>query len=400
MRKDIIKRFEILQGTNVKYVRTFIIALIIFVGLVIADFVILFHSVKSRMVAGGGDDLYGLLRNLYFLFFAFLVLFFIILAYIFIKISENQADTRNLNIQLQSIAGIYVTAYLLDLNTDTFEEIVSTDDVRAMLLGKQDHAKDTLKVIMDIRTGEQSRKNLMKFIDFSTLDERMEDMKTITQEFLNENNKWCRARFVTVDKNDDGSIHRVMWMVEVIDEEKRQRDNLQYLSETDRMTGILNRGGGESKVREMLENGRCGMFCLMDADKFKSINDNYGHGVGDKVLIAIADCLKQSFRGNDIVLRLGGDEFAAFAPTVMEEKIGRPIIERFFDNIDNINIPELGDRKINISMGVTFYQPGDSYSFDELYKRADRGTYLSKKHEGNYATFVDKQEETDKNADS
>ena len=178
-----------------------------------------------------------------------------------------------------------------------------------------------------------------------------------------------------------------MWMVEVIDEEKRQRDNLQMLSETDRMTGILNRGGGEAKIREMLDSGRSGMFCLMDADKFKSINDNYGHGVGDKVLIEIANCLKKSFRDNDIVLRLGGDEFAAYAPTVLNEKVGQQIIDRFFYNIDLINIPELKDRKICISMGVAFYKPEDDFSFDELYKRADHGTYISKKHEGNYVTF-------------
>ena len=114
-----------------------------------------------------------------------------------------------------------------------------------------------------------------------------------------------------------------------------------------------------------LVDGKGGMFMLMDVDKFKSINDNYGHDVGDKVLIAIADCLKKSFRDNDIVMRLGGDEFAAYAPTVLNEKVGQQIIDRFFDNIDKIKIPELGDRKICISMGVAFYHPNDEYSFDD-----------------------------------
>ena len=133
------------------------------------------------------------------------------------------------------------------------------------------------------------------------------------------------------------------------------------------------------------------MFCLMDADKFKSINDNYGHGVGDKVLIEIANCLKKSFRDNDIVMRLGGDEFAAYAPTVLNEKTGQQIIDRFFYNIDNINIPELEDRKICISMGVVFYKPDDELTFDELYKKADQGTYISKKHEGNYVSYYNEE---------
>lgn len=333
------------------------------------------------------NALYGPLKIIYFLFFFVLLIFLGVITVFFTKLNRRRDETEHLNIQLKSISGIYKTAHLLDLNTDTFEEIISNEQIRSLLKNGHEHAMDTLKLIMDMRTADLSKRNVAQFLDFSTLDKRLENVKTIAIEFLNVDNQWCRGRFITVDKNDDGTIHRVLWMVEVIDEEKRQRDNLQMLSETDRMTGILNRGGGEAKIREMLDSGRTGMFCLMDADKFKSINDNYGHGVGDKVLIEIANCLKKSFRDNDIVLRLGGDEFAAYAPTVLNETVGQQIIDRFFDNINLIKIPELKDRKICISMGVAFYKPGDDYSFDELYKRADHGTYISKKHEGNYVTF-------------
>ena len=56
------------------------------------------------------------------------------------------------------------------------------------------------------------------------------------------------------------------------------------------------------------------MFCLIDCDKFKSINDTYGHSVGDKVIIAVAEKLRKTCRDSDVVLRLGGDEFAIFMP--------------------------------------------------------------------------------------
>lgn len=337
------------------------------------------------------NSLYGPLKIIYFLFFIVLIMFIIVITAFFLKINRRRIESDNLNTQLKSISSIYRTAHLIDLNTDTFEEIISTDEIRALLINGQEHAMDTLKLIMDMKCAELSKRAVAQFLDFSSLDERLETAKTIAIEFLNDNNKWCRGRFITVDKNDDGTLHRVLWMVEVIDEEKRQRDNLQMLSETDRMTGILNRGGGEAKIREMMDSGRSGMFCLLDADKFKSINDNYGHGVGDKVLIEIANCLKKSFRDNDIVLRLGGDEFAAYAPTVVNENVGQQIIDRFFYNINEIKIPELKDRKICISMGVAFFKPDDDCSFDELYKRADHGTYISKKHEGNYVTFEGKE---------
>ena len=332
-------------------------------------------------------ELFVKLNSLYLVFFIVLALFIVVATAIFININKKHEESENLNILLRSVSGIYAIVYLIDMNFDTYEEIVSTDSVRQLLGNDQNHAMDTLKIVMDIKAGEMSKRNINEFIDHTTLEERLAVTGTITQEFLDDRNMWCRGRFVAVDYNEDNTLHRVLWMVEVIDEEKRQSDKLLVLSETDRMTGILNRGGGEAKIREMLEDGRSGMFCLMDADKFKSINDNYGHGVGDKVLIAIADCLKKSFRGNDIVLRLGGDEFAAYAPTVLNEQVARGIIDRFFDNINQIKIPELIDHPIYISMGVAFYKPEDNYSFDELYKRADHGTYLSKKHEGNYVVF-------------
>ena len=135
------------------------------------------------------------------------------------------------------------------------------------------------------------------------------------------------------------------------------------------------------------------MFILLDADKFKSINDTYGHGVGDRVIIEIANCLKRAFRENDVVMRLGGDEFAAFAPLVFGTEGGSIILERFFDQINLVSIPELRDRKIEVSVGAAFYQEEDEYSFEELYKRADGCTYVSKKHKGNYVTFYTEPEE-------
>ncbi len=337
------------------------------------------------------DSLY---RSLIIIYIVLSIVIVVILgsAIVFLmQLYKRSLERDNLNTQLKAISSIYAFAYMIDLNWDTYEEIISNEVMRALLVDEQKHAMDTLKLIMNMYIDESSKRNVKSFLDFATLDERLSDMVTVTQEFLTSNNTWYRARFISIDRNDDGTLRRVMLAVEVIDEEKRQRDRLQILSETDRMTGILNRGGGEAKIREMLDGGRSGMFCLMDADKFKSINDNYGHGVGDKVLIEIANCLKKSFRDNDIVMRLGGDEFAAYAPTVLNEKTGQQIIDRFFYNIDNINIPELEDRKICISMGVVFYKPDDELTFDELYKKADQGTYISKKHEGNYVSYYNEE---------
>ncbi len=140
-------------------------------------------------------------------------------------------------------------------------------------------------------------------------------------------------------------------------------------------------------VCKMLAAGRGGLFLLMDVDKFKSVNDTFGHEVGDKVLIAIANAMRASFRKQDVIMRLGGDEFAVYVPGVYDEATAEPIIKRLFDRIYEDSPPELGERKISVSVGATFYRDNDRFSFSDLYKKADAGTYESKAFATSHVTF-------------
>lgn len=170
---------------------------------------------------------------------------------------------------------------------------------------------------------------------------------------------------------------------------KRMETELFYLSQTDALTKINNRGSGERRIELLLKKGECGMFCLFDADKFKSINDNFGHAVGDEVLIEIAKAMKRAFRGNDIIMRLGGDEFAIFAVGITDKKIGAMCIERFFACINEISIKALRDRKIAVSLGAVL-AGGTGETFDHLYTQADELLYECKKLPGSQYSFYQK----------
>ena len=166
-----------------------------------------------------------------------------------------------------------------------------------------------------------------------------------------------------------------------------------YLSETDRMTGICNRGCGERKISEMLDKHIGGLLCLIDCDKFKAINDTYGHAVGDSVIIAVAETLQNSCRENDIVLRLGGDEFAMYIPGLLDRQAADLFTERVFAAISSIQIPEMGTKQIYVSMGASFCLEDEEISFDRLYKEADEAMYQSKKVEGYCVTFYKHEKE-------
>ena len=157
------------------------------------------------------------------------------------------------------------------------------------------------------------------------------------------------------------------------------------------MTGLCNRGSGERRINEFLRERTAGLLCLLDCDKFKAVNDTYGHSVGDKVIIAVAESLQKSCRENDVLLRLGGDEFAIFMPGLLDKKTAEKFFARLFENVGEIAIEEMQGKHVEISLGACFYDGSEFVSFDQLYRNADRAMYQSKKKQGYSATIYDGQ---------
>lgn len=178
--------------------------------------------------------------------------------------------------------------------------------------------------------------------------------------------------------------------MECIDEQKKREDKLLYLAQTDTMTGVSNRRSGEKMIERVLNNKISGMMCLVDCDKFKSINDTYGHMAGDEVIIAIAHTLQKSCRDKDIVMRLGGDEFALYIPGVTNRKCANSFFKRLFENLKQIHVESIQNHPIVLSLGACFFDGKEDLSFDELYCRADSAMYESKKMDGFSATIFRK----------
>ena len=298
----------------------------------------------------------------------------------------NEMEQKKL---LASAASIYVSMHVLDLKKDEIETLSSAEHITNLVNGRKKGVARILTDVMMQLTDDEYLEDMLDFINFRTLDERMEGINTITLEFLGTHTGWCRARFIVVERDEIGRIQRLLWVVENINSEKKKSNQLVYLSETDLMTGIRNRGAGEQKIKELISSNHPGIFFLLDADKFKTINDSYGHTVGDKVLIALADCLKESFRDSDVIMRLGGDEFAVFAPGITDKSLAIGIVKRLFHRVEHICIPELSGHKITVSLGIAFKKEDDGLDFDSLYHKADICTYESKKATGNAYTILE-----------
>lgn len=288
-----------------------------------------------------------------------------------------------------ALAGVYLSMHMIEMATGEVRVIkASPFIIDSMYEAEKLYFPNQIRHVMDRLANEKYKDSVFEFTDISTLNDRMKGRNTISHEFLGNVSGWCKERFIRVDDNEDGTLNHVIYAVEVIDEEKRRENRLLYLSETDLMTGIRNRGSGESEIKKHIDNGVYGMFCMLDCDKFKSINDTYGHAVGDEVIIAVAKALQSECGKDDILLRLGGDEFAMYFPQLIDRMKAEIITEAILNSIRKIFIPELCGTKIEVSMGAAFYMAGDDVDFEKIYRNADSAMYESKKIKGSYVTFA------------
>ena len=145
----------------------------------------------------------------------------------------------------------------------------------------------------------------------------------------------------------------------------------------DPLTGVHNRRGFDRVCEEWLHGGRAQfVLAVFDVDAFKQINDTHGHPMGDRVLVALAEKLKATFREGDIVARFGGDEFAVLAAGLTL----RQAESRFRSVLAMLpGVSPMPDQQppLTMSCGVAECSAGDTK--DSLAQRADQALYDAKK---------------------
>ncbi|MBP5074307.1 diguanylate cyclase [Pseudomonas chlororaphis] len=157
-------------------------------------------------------------------------------------------------------------------------------------------------------------------------------------------------------------------------EEQRQKALI------DPLTGLPNRAAWserlEHEVAQWQQHGNTLLLAMLDLDHFKSINDNYGHLAGDKVLKIIAGVLRKRLRGNDFIARFGGEEFVLLMPDTTLT-IGARLAETLRAAIEACPFHFKGERvTITMSIGMSAFKPGERS--DLVLKRADQALYRAK----------------------
>jgi len=179
-----------------------------------------------------------------------------------------------------------------------------------------------------------------------------------------------------------------------ITEQKRLEDELAEQARSDPLTGLFNRRAffemAEAEASRLRRHGGVAALLLLDIDHFKSINDEYGHPVGDRALRALAQHCRQSLRAHDAIGRIGGEEFAVLLPT-MSLAGAAEVAERLRLGISRLALPANdGTFGFTVSIGIAPLSISDG-GFAACLSAADGALYRAKREGRNRIAAADGQ---------
>ena len=202
---------------------------------------------------------------------------------------------------------------------------------------------------------------------------------SVTVEIARPGGVWIEATF-RADMDEQGHVTGSVAALVDVTNRKHREGELARRAETDELTGLANRSGFMRRFEALLHDPRVpGLsVAMIDVDRFKELNDNYGHVAGDAILAEIARRIAKSVRASDIVARLGGDEFVVVLATG-DRTAAQEVCRRIVETVGSspVELPLGGRVEARISCGVVHRSPGQDGM--DLLNRADGALYAAKR---------------------
>ena len=175
--------------------------------------------------------------------------------------------------------------------------------------------------------------------------------------------------------NDDDQTAEFVCVLSDITAQKNAQKALAYVAHHDGLTGLYNRNFFERSVaRSISRASRSGeklALFFLDLDRFKIVNDVFGHAAGDEIIRVVADRLRQRLRSSDIVSRRGGDEFMVLLDTIDDAPSAIKIAESLIDLVNQPITIESGETlNVGVTIGISLY-PDDANNLDDMMRHAD-----------------------------
>lgn len=193
---------------------------------------------------------------------------------------------------------------------------------------------------------------------------------------------FAEMQAISAVRDAQGQIRHYVSLFSDITALKQHESRLERIAHYDALTGLPNRVLLADRLHQAMSQaqrrGQRLAVAYLDLDGFKAINDNYGHEVGDQLLMTIAPRMKDALREGDTLARLGGDEFVAVMLDLEETTASVPMLDRLLSAAAQpVKIGEL-ELHVSASLGVAFYPQAEEVDADQLLRQSDQAMYEAK----------------------
>jgi diguanylate cyclase (GGDEF)-like protein/PAS domain S-box-containing protein len=302
-----------------------------------------------------------------------------------VELARMQAEERFRTAFEHAPIGLAITS----LEGPTKGRWTQTNPALARILGYEPGALDG--TLIDDVTHPDDRRHTDGFL------KNLRDQQSIVVEkrFARQDGSyvWAYVSSTPVPSPHGGTSSYSVTQVLDISERRQFEQKLRHMADHDPLTGLHNRRRFEAELERVIEVARAhdehAALLVLDLDGFKSVNDRFGHSVGDDLVTHIGGLLRRSVRKLDFIARLGGDEFAIILRDCRRSQ-AIDVAEKVLNAIRTrgVVVTPQGTARVTTSVGIALFRPGCSSSADELAVSADSAMYEAKADGRNtYAVF-------------
>lgn len=299
------------------------------------------------------------------------------------KEAEINDKTAMLNIVSSAISNYFRGTYIVNLALDSVN-VIATSDLFPENFGETENFSNRIEEYCNNDITEDYKEVFRRCAQYDNIINHLDDGIIVDCLYRIEGGSWINLRiykteqythtnpvtlWIFEDANDRHTQYEIQRQLRTeIKKGYKENAKLKVLAHTDALTGMFNETAFTEEVTKKLQEKHSGLFMMIDGDSFKAVNDKYGHMIGDRVIITVADAIQRRIRNYDVASRLHGDEFAIWVEGTTDQIIAEKITDDINEIIKSISAQERLP-VVTISSGFTPALPGDTYS--ALYERAD-----------------------------
>lgn len=325
-------------------------------------------------------------------------------AVIFLKIENLKYEIRKnwnvidkLNLQIAAMVDFSPFPIMIARITDGKLLLLNKKAGDLLGISKKESAYFKLK---DFFVDEENRDNLFALLE---KNHEVQDFDLMVCNLINASPFWLSVSAKTIEYNNEMAFYMAFQNITL---RKARETSLKFQADRDPLTLAWNRRHFEKLVPERIENilkkGQNFSLLMIDADKFKNVNDTYGHKIGDKVLTELVACCQSSLREDDIVCRFGGEEFVIYLDNTNTQS-AQTVAERLLRNISELAVETENGEKIHFTVSIGVVSSESTASLEILLRQVDDAMYLAKRSGRNCVAVYDEQKiksDHNKKADS